>query len=151
MQFQGIDLHTNKFTVCTRTEKSSVDNPKDKQMATYDISEAGLAEYFRTTTKDTYVLIEATITTFSFARLIKDKVKEVLIANTYELKTIKQLRLSAPLFVAHRNLASGLAPFAGNQPCTDEHGQDRRGQVVPHSQDAGAFRGTDYRACDHTA
>jgi hypothetical protein len=37
---------------------------------------------------DAYVLIEATITTFSFARLFRDRVKEVVIANTYELKQI---------------------------------------------------------------
>ena len=34
------------------------------------------------------MLLEATITTFSFARLIKPLVKEVIIANTYELKQI---------------------------------------------------------------
>jgi len=44
-------------------------------------------EFYQTLTADTCVLIEeATIATFSFARLIKDLVKEVIIANTCELK-----------------------------------------------------------------
>jgi len=36
--------------------------------------------------------VEATITTFSFVRLFKDRVKEVIIANTYELKQISLAR-----------------------------------------------------------
>jgi transposase len=92
MLFQGIDLHTNKFTVCTRSEKSSVENPKDRTMATYDLTEAGLAAYFKTLSGEVYVLIEATITSFCFARLIQERVKEVIIANTYELKQISLSR-----------------------------------------------------------
>jgi transposase len=38
------------------------------------------------------VLIEATITTFSFARLFGHLVTEVVIANTYELKQISLAR-----------------------------------------------------------
>jgi transposase len=41
---------------------------------------------------DTYVLVEATITTFSFVRLFKDRVKQVFIANTYELKQVSLAR-----------------------------------------------------------
>jgi transposase len=41
---------------------------------------------------ETYVLLEATITTFSFARLIQPQVKEVIVANTYELKQISLAR-----------------------------------------------------------
>jgi transposase len=52
----------------------------------------GLAMFFRTLTADTYVLVEATITTFSFVRLFQDRVKECIIANTYELKQISLAR-----------------------------------------------------------
>jgi transposase len=38
------------------------------------------------------VLVEATITTFSFVRLFKDRVKEVIIGNTYQLKQISLAR-----------------------------------------------------------
>ncbi|MDR2303486.1 MAG: hypothetical protein LBE10_02735 [Treponema sp.] len=37
-------------------------------------------------------MIEATITTFSFARLIRVRVREVIIATTYELKQISPAR-----------------------------------------------------------
>jgi transposase len=92
MNFIGIDLHTNRFTCCYRNEQSSVDNPKDKRIETFDLNDFGLAQFFKTLTADTYALIEATITTFAFARLFKDRVKEVIIANTYELKQISLAR-----------------------------------------------------------
>jgi transposase len=52
----------------------------------------GLRSFYRTLTKNTYALVEATITTFSFVRLFKDMVKEVIMANTYELKQISLAR-----------------------------------------------------------
>jgi transposase len=93
-QFIGIDLHTNRFTCCYRDEKSSADNPKERVMKTFELDEVGLAMFYRTLTVDTYVLIEATITTFSFARLFRDRVKEVIAANTYELKEISLSRVN---------------------------------------------------------
>jgi transposase len=89
MNFIGIDLHTNRFTCCYRDERSSVENPKEGKITkTFDLNESGLTDFFMTLTKETYVLVEATITTFSFVRIIKEFVKEVIIANTYELKLI---------------------------------------------------------------
>jgi transposase len=92
VNFIGIDLHTNKFTCCFRTEQSKVDNPKDRVITTFDLTGEGLATFYQTLTEDTYVLVEATITTFSFVRLFRDRVKEVIIANTYELKQISLAR-----------------------------------------------------------
>jgi transposase len=92
MNFIGIDLHTNRFTCCYRNEWSSADNSKDKRIETFDLNDCGLAQFFKTLTGDTYVLIEAMITTFAFARLFKDRVKEVVVANTYELKQISLAR-----------------------------------------------------------
>ena len=85
MKFVGIDLHTNRFTCCYRDEKPSADG---KRIETFELSAQGLAAFFRTVAEETYVLLEATITTFSFARLIQPLVKEVMVANTYELKQI---------------------------------------------------------------
>jgi transposase len=93
MNFIGIDLYTNRFTCCYRNERSSVDNPRDKQVRTFDLTESGMAEFFKTLTGDTRVLIEAAITAFSFARLFQDQVHEVVIANTYELKQISAYML----------------------------------------------------------
>ena len=93
MNFIGIDLHTNRFTCCYRDENSSIENlSKGRNIITFGLDKHGLAEFYKTLTKDTYVLVEATITTFSFVRLFKDMVKEVFIANTYELKQISAAR-----------------------------------------------------------
>ena len=85
MTFIGIDLHTNRFTCCYRDGHSP---PDGKRTETFEISMLGLADFYKTLNKETYVLLEATITTFSFARLIQPLVKEVIVANTYELKQI---------------------------------------------------------------
>ena len=92
MKFIGIDLHTNRFTCCYRDERSSVENPKDRLIETFNLDTQGLASFYSTLTSDTYVLVEATITTFSFVRLFKDRIKEAIIANTYELKQISLAR-----------------------------------------------------------
>jgi transposase len=87
LQFIGVDLHTNKFTCCYRVEGS-----EKKETATFNLTEYGLANFYQTLTSETYVLVEATITTFAFVRLIAPMVKEVIIANTYELKQISLAR-----------------------------------------------------------
>jgi transposase len=87
MKFIGVDLHTNKFTCCYRC------NERDKkETATFDLTDIGLAKFYQTLTPETYVLVEATITTFAFVRLIQPMVKEVIVANTYELKQISLAR-----------------------------------------------------------
>jgi len=88
MQFVGIDLHTNRFTCCYRDERSPAGEKDGKRIETFELSTQGLSSFYTTLTKETYVLVEATITTFSFVRLIQPLVKEVIVANTYELKQI---------------------------------------------------------------
>jgi len=90
MQFIGVDLHTNKFTCCYRDEKSVPDGKKATE--TFELSPYGIAQFYSTLTEETHVLIEATITTFCFARLIQPMVKQVIVANTYELKQISLAR-----------------------------------------------------------
>jgi len=87
MQFVGVDIHTNRFTCCYRSEVK-----EKKETATFELSAIGVADFIRTLTKETYVLVEATITTFAFVRLIQPFVKEAIIANTYELKQISLAR-----------------------------------------------------------
>ncbi|MDR2738883.1 MAG: hypothetical protein LBB68_03520 [Treponema sp.] len=87
MQFVGIDLHTNRFTCCYRNETGS-----GKETKTFDLNGAGIAAFFKTVGNTPCVLIEATITSFSFARLIRERVPEVIIVNTYELKQISLAR-----------------------------------------------------------
>ena len=93
MNFIGIDLHTNRFTCCYRDERSAADKPaQGRVIKTFELDAEGLAAFYQTLTGDTYVLVEATITTFSFVRLFKEQVKEVIIANTYELKQVSLAR-----------------------------------------------------------
>jgi transposase len=93
MQFIGIDLHTNRFTCCYLDEHtSSFTAKKDQRIKTFSLTSVGLAQFCKTLTPDTYVLVEATTTTFAFVRLIQPLVKEVTVANTYELKQISLAR-----------------------------------------------------------
>jgi len=94
MQFIGIDLHTNKFTCSYRDEHTAPDAKKGKRTETFGLTEQGLAAFYQTLADETYVLVEATITTFSFVRLIQPMVKEVIVANTYELKQISLARVN---------------------------------------------------------
>jgi len=94
MEFIGIDLHTNKFTCSWRDEHTPPDAKKGKRTETFELTDYGLANFYRTLTPDTYVLVEATITTFSFVRLIQPLVKEVIVANTYELKQVSHARVN---------------------------------------------------------
>ena len=93
MNFIGIDLHTNRFTCCYRDEYSPAHKPAQGRLTrTFELDTQGLAAFYQTLTSDTYVLVEATITTFSFIRLFKEKVKQVIVANTYELKQVSLAR-----------------------------------------------------------
>jgi len=83
MKYVGIDLHTNRFTCCYL-----FDNSKEKQTETFDLNTEGLSSFYSTITKDTYVLVEATINTFAFVSLFKDLVQGVIVANTYQLKSV---------------------------------------------------------------
>jgi transposase len=83
MKYVGIDLHTNRFTCCYL-----IDNSKEKQTETFELDSQGLKDFYSTIGKDTYVLVEATINTFAFIALFKDLVNEVIVANTYQLKSV---------------------------------------------------------------
>lgn len=92
MQFIGIDLHTNKFTCCYREGSYSTVKKGNKRVHTFALDAFGLGDFYKTLTAQTYVLVEATITTFCFVRLIQPLVKKVIVANTYELKQISLAR-----------------------------------------------------------
>ena len=83
MKYVGIDLHTNRFTCCYLGDDS-----REKQTETFDLDKEGLSGFYSTITKDTYVLVEATINTFAFVSLFKNLVQEVIVANTYQLKSV---------------------------------------------------------------
>ena len=82
MLFLGIDLHTNCFTCCY------LDQEGGKRLETFELKLEGLERFFATLTKDTHVLVEATINTFAFVERFQDRVAQVVIANTHKLKII---------------------------------------------------------------
>ena len=92
MQFIGIDLHTNRFTCRYRDGSPSAGEQGSRRTETFGPDAEGLAAFCGTPEADSYVLVEATITTFSFVRLIKERVKEAVVANTHELKQISLAR-----------------------------------------------------------
>ena len=83
MKYVGVDLHTNRFTCCFLYDEQG-----KKQTITFNLDKEGLRNFYSTIDKDTYVLVEATINTFAFVSLFKDLVKEVIVANTYQLKSV---------------------------------------------------------------
>jgi hypothetical protein len=57
-----------------------------------------LDKFYTYLDKNTYAMVEASTNTFKFVELIKEKVKEIYVANTHKLKMIsmakkKQTRL----------------------------------------------------------
>jgi transposase len=83
MKYVGIDLHTNCFTCCF------LDTAGKKEIKTFGLNEKDLSFFFEEVdSSSTYVLIEATINSFAFEKVIREHVKEVLVANTFELKQI---------------------------------------------------------------
>jgi transposase len=83
MKYVGIDLHTNRFTCCYLGEEH-----KEKRIETFNLDAEGLKSFYSTINANTYILVEATINTFAFVALFKDLVKQVIVANTYQLKSV---------------------------------------------------------------
>jgi transposase len=82
MVFLGIDLHTNCFTCCYLDESGS------KRIEAFDLDTPGFDRFFPSLTKDTHVLVEATVNTFAFVQRFQHLVAQVIIANTHKLKII---------------------------------------------------------------
>ena len=76
----GIDLHSDCFTCCFIYEDGR------KHKVRYQLDDESLLEFFKLLTLNTYVMVEASTNTFKFVEVIKEKVKEVYIANTYTQK-----------------------------------------------------------------
>lgn len=82
MKYVGIDLHTNRFTCCYLDEEGN------KEIKTFNLDEKDLELFIGSVNKLTYVLIEATINSFAFVKRIEEHVKEVIVANSFEIKNI---------------------------------------------------------------
>ena len=81
-RYIGIDLHTNRFNSCIINK-----NGQQKKM-NYDLTPESLGKFISSIDKNTYVMLEASVNSFKFYDLIKDKAKEVIVGNTHKLKLI---------------------------------------------------------------
>lgn len=82
MDFMGIDLHTDCFN------HSTLDEGTKKKVGNYRIDNDSLNDFYKVLTPETYVIVESTTNAFKFAELIRDKVKDVYISDTYSMKLI---------------------------------------------------------------
>jgi transposase len=57
-------------------------------MASYGPDNEGIRSFLKTVDKESHILPEAGITSFAFARLVTPRVKQLLIADTHELKEV---------------------------------------------------------------
>lgn len=81
MRYLGVDLHTNSFTVCVRSEVGR------EKLATYQMSEL---KRFLWTLKDTDMLaVEATGNTLFFIDMVKPYVKDTIVVDPNKFKVIK--------------------------------------------------------------
>ena len=87
MTFLGIDLHSNNFICCFLFS----DNKK-KELHSFSLNPDSLKVFYKLLSDDTYVMLEASTNTFKFVDLIKDRVREVFVANTHKLKLISMVK-----------------------------------------------------------
>ena len=86
MVFLGIDLHSNCFSCCFLHEGGGSDK------MSFSITPLELEQFYTHLTVETYVMIEASTNTFQFADLIRDRVKQVFVANPHKLKLISMVK-----------------------------------------------------------
>ena len=82
MYYLRIYLNSNIFICCFLSQD------KQDHLATYSLDETGLKHFLSKLSKDDYVILEASSGSFSFYDLVKDKVKQVLVANPLQLHII---------------------------------------------------------------
>jgi len=82
----GIDLHSNCFTCCFIFDDGT------KKLQSFNFSEESLKQFYSLLTLETLVIVEASTNTFKFVETIREKVKEVFVANTHKLKLISMVK-----------------------------------------------------------
>ena len=86
MTYLGIDLHSDCFTCCFLSEDGK------KYTLSFRFTPESLKEFYRHLYENISVMMEASTNSFRFVELLKDKVKEVVVANTHKLKLISLVK-----------------------------------------------------------
>jgi transposase len=82
MNYLGVDLHSNSFTVCYRRSQSK------ERLATYDIRD--IARFGKTLRKDDELAVEATGNMAWFVEQIGDRVSRVVVVDPHQFKVIRK-------------------------------------------------------------
>lgn len=82
MSYLGVDLHTNSFTVCYRS------NQGKERIATFDIRRIG--QFRKTLRKRDELAVEATGNTAWFVEQISDRVSKVVVVNPHQFRVIRK-------------------------------------------------------------
>lgn len=86
MIFLGIDLHSDCFTCCF------IFHDGTKKLQSFNFSQESLKQFYSILNLETYVILEASTNSFKFVETIREKVKEVFVANTHKLKLISMVK-----------------------------------------------------------
>ena len=82
MAYVGIDLHTNKFNICSLSKNNST------QRKTFCIDDDSLKEFYSMLSANDYIAFEASTNSFAFYDLIKDKVKGIHVVDPMKFRLI---------------------------------------------------------------
>jgi len=82
MSYLGVDLHTNSFTVCSRTKQGK------NSIRSFQI--ARIADFRKTLRKRDLLAVEATGNTAWFVSQIRDRVRKVTVVNPYQFEVIRK-------------------------------------------------------------
>jgi transposase len=86
MKYIGIDLHSNKFNICIIYENNT------KKHLAFWLTVSDINDFLKHVDKETFIMVEASTNTFRFVERIKEKAKEVYVANTHKLKLISLVK-----------------------------------------------------------
>ena len=86
MKYIGIDLHSNKFNICI------INDDNTRNLLNFGLKTSDINAFLEYVNKDTFIMVEASTNTFRFVERIRDKAKEVYVANTHKLKLISLVK-----------------------------------------------------------
>jgi len=82
MSYLGIDLHTNSFTVCRRTQQGK------NSIHTFQIARIG--DFCKTLRQRDLLAVEATGNTAWFVSQVRDRIKKAIVVNPYQFQVIRR-------------------------------------------------------------
>ena len=91
-KFMGIDLHTNRFNY------HMIDDNGETKSRGFEINEESLQQFYHHIDENTHLILEASANSFKFYDLVKDRVKDVIVANPRQLRLISFVNKKTDIF-----------------------------------------------------